>query len=185
MKLVVGQQPASGWASFIGGPFSMSTEVSMTQLKIGDWLRKYLDKTLTDSETTTMSYPPAIAKTIGFELVEIGQASATIKMRTDPSIHGNPMGTVHGGVLCDLADAAIGTAHATTLGENESFTTIDLRINFFRPLWKDEIQATTRAVQLGKTVSFYSCDITRSDGKLVATVTSSIMTLRGQDARGR
>jgi uncharacterized protein (TIGR00369 family) len=68
---------------------------------------------------------------------------------------------------------------------NESFTTIDLRINFFRPLWKDEIRATARAVQVGKTISYYTCDITRSDGKLVAVVTSSVMTLRGEQANGR
>jgi acyl-coenzyme A thioesterase PaaI-like protein len=43
------------------------------------------------------------------------------------------MGTTHGGVLCDIADAAIGTAHFTTLKEGESFTTINLEINFFRP----------------------------------------------------
>src|SRR5260370_31598006 len=138
-----------------------------------------------ENETTTMSYPPPIAQTIGFELIEIGQASATLKMQTDPAIHGNPMGTVHGGVLCDIADAAIGTAHATTLEANESFTSIDLRINFFRPLWKDEIRATAKAVQQGRAVSFYSCDITRSDGKLVAIVTSSVMTLRGEYAKGR
>jgi uncharacterized protein (TIGR00369 family) len=155
------------------------------QLKIGEWLRKYLDRTLADNETTTMSYPPPIAKAIGFELIEIGQASAALKMQTDPTVHGNPMGTVHGGVLCDLADAAIGTAHATTLEANESFTSIDLRINFFRPVWKDEIRATAKAVQQGRTVSFYSCDITRSDGKLVAVVTSSVMTLRGELAKGR
>jgi uncharacterized protein (TIGR00369 family) len=155
------------------------------QLKIGEWLRKYLDKTLKNHETTPMAYPPPIANTIGFELVDIGQAHATMKLQTDPAIHGNPMGTVHGGVLCDLADAAIGTAHATTLEVDESFTTIDLRINFFRPLWKDEVRATARAVQLGKTVSFYSCEITRSDGKLVAVVSSSVMTLRGEHAKGR
>jgi uncharacterized protein (TIGR00369 family) len=155
------------------------------QLKIGEWLRKYLDRTLKENETTTMSYPPPIAKTIGLELVDVGQASATLKLQTDPGIHGNPMGTVHGGVLCDLADAAIGTAHATTLAENESFTSIDLRINFFRPLWKDEIRATARAVQMGRTVSFYSCEIIRSDGKLVALVTSSVLTLRGENAKGR
>ena len=155
------------------------------QLKIGEWLKKYLDKTLRDDETTNIAYPPPIARTLGFELVGLGQVSAIFKMHTDPAVHGNPMGTIHGGVLCDLADAAIGTAHATTLVEGESFTTIDLRINFFRPLWKDQIQAVAKAVQLGKTVSFYSCDITRSDGKIVAVVTSSVMTLRGEHAKGR
>jgi uncharacterized protein (TIGR00369 family) len=155
------------------------------QLKIGDWLRKYLDRSVGEDETTTMVYPPPIAKTIGFELMELGPASATMGLRTDPAIHGNPMGTVHGGVLCDLADAAIGTAHGTTLAEAESFTSIDLKINFFRPVWKEEILAKAKAIQLGKTISFYTCDITRSDGKLIAVVTSSIMTLRGHDAKGR
>lgn len=154
-------------------------------MKIVEWLGKYLDNTLRDDETANMTYPPPIARTIGFELVGIGQTYAIFAMNTDPAVHGNPMGTIHGGVLCDLADAAIGTAHATTLAEDESFTTIDLRINFFRPLWKDRIQATAKAVQLGKTVSFYNCDITRSDGKIVAVVTSSVMTLRGQSAKGR
>jgi len=46
--------------------------------------------------------------------------SATIEILTDVAKHANPMGTVHGSVLCDVADAAIGTAHATGLGEGES-----------------------------------------------------------------
>src|SRR5712691_11057698 len=111
----------------------------MMRLKMGEWLKQYLDRALTADDTTQMSYPPPVAKTIGFELIDVGQASATLKMQTDPAIHGNPMGTVHRGILCDIADAAIGTAHGMTLAESESFTTIDLRINFFRPLWKDEI----------------------------------------------
>ncbi|RYZ85453.1 MAG: PaaI family thioesterase [Proteobacteria bacterium] len=132
-----------------------------------------------------MEYPPAIARTLGFDLVAIGEATATLVMETDPSQHANPMGTIHGGVLCDLADAAIGTAHSTTLEENESFTSIDLRINFFRPIWKEKITATAKVVQLGKTVSYYTCDITKADGKLVATVTSSVMTLQGNKGSGR
>ena len=155
------------------------------QMKIGDYLRGYVDGTLPEGAETSMRYPPAISRTIGFDVVELGEASAVMEMTTDPSVHANPMGTVHGGVLCDIADAAIGTAHVTTLAEGESFTSIDLRINFFRPVWKDTIRATAKAVQLGKTISYYTCDVTRSDGKLVATVTSSVMTLRGKASEGR
>ncbi|MDQ0884238.1 acyl-coenzyme A thioesterase PaaI-like protein [Peribacillus sp. V2I11] len=39
------------------------------------------------------------------------------------------MGTVHGGILCDLADAAMGVAYATLLNEHETFTTVELKIN--------------------------------------------------------
>lgn len=155
------------------------------KLKMGDWLRRYVDKTLQADDSTAITFPPPISKLLGFELVDVGLGKGTMEMQTDPELQGNPMGTIHGGVLADLADAAIGCAHASTLEENESFTTIDLRINFFRPVWKEKIRATAKAVQLGKTISYYTCDVTRADGKLVATVTSSVMTLRGEKSAGR
>src|SRR6476620_12110780 len=69
-------------------------------------------------------YPPAIARTLGFNLLEVSSGTATMEIVADTDKHANPMGTIHGGVLCDIADAAIGTAHATTLDEDESFTKI-------------------------------------------------------------
>ena len=73
-------------------------------------------------------YPPAIAKTLGFKLLEVAPGTATMEIVADTDKHANPMGTIHGGVLCDIADAAIGTAHATSLEEGESFTSLDLQI---------------------------------------------------------
>ena len=136
-------------------------------------------------EGSRFQYPPTIAQTLGFKLVAVGEATATIEMETDPAKHANPMGTIHGGVLCDIADATIGTAHATTLNEGESFTSVDLQINFFRPVWKSKLTSTARPVNLGKSVSRYVCDVTREDGKLVAQVTSTVMTLAGGKAQGR
>jgi len=131
------------------------------------------------------NYPPPIAMTLGFELVNSGDHTATIEVVTDLAKYANPMGTVHGGVLCDVADAAIGTVHATTLRDGESFTSLNLQINFFRPVWNDRIRAIARPVHLGKTVSRYVCDILSSNGKLVAQVNSTVMTLRGEKASGR
>src|SRR2546426_9768220 len=102
-------------------------------------------------------YPPTIAKTLGFRLIEVGPGTATMELIADTEVHANPMGTIHGGVLCDIADAAIGTAHATGLGEGESFTSLDLQINFFRPVWNDRLRAIAKPVHLGKTVSRYVC----------------------------
>jgi uncharacterized protein (TIGR00369 family) len=95
------------------------------------------------------------------------------------------MGTIHGGVLCDIADAAIGTAHATSLDEGESFTSLDLQINFFRPMWNGRIRAIAKPVNVGRQISRYVCDILKDDDKLVAQVTSTVMTLRGDQASGR
>src|SRR5882672_7579398 len=137
------------------------------------------------SEESRFIYPPAIAKTLGFKLIEVGLGTATIEILTDTEKHANPMGTVHGGVLCDIADAAIGTAHATSLNEDESFTSIDLQINFFRPVWNGRIRAVAKPVNVGRQISRYVCDILRDDDKLVAQVSSTVMTLRGGQASGR
>jgi uncharacterized protein (TIGR00369 family) len=88
-------------------------------------------------------------------------------------------------VLCDITDAAIGTAHATVIVAGESYTSVDLQINFFRPIWNEKIRASAKTVNRGKTLSRYVCDVTRPDGKLIAQVTSTVMTLRGESAKGR
>lgn len=130
-------------------------------------------------------YPPAIGRTLGFKLVDVGPGTATIEILADTEIHANPMGTIHGGVLCDIADAAIGMAHAAGLEEGESFTSIDLQINFFRPAWNGRLRAIAKPVNVGRLISRYVCDIVKEDDKLVAQVTSTVMTLRGDQASGR
>src|SRR5947208_5281885 len=76
-----------------------------------------------------------MAELIGFTVVEIGGGRAVGSLQSGPQ-HANPMGTLHGGVLCDLADAAMGMAFVSTLAPDESFTTISLSIQFFRPVWQ-------------------------------------------------
>jgi uncharacterized protein (TIGR00369 family) len=137
------------------------------------------------AESSRFIYPPAIAKTLGFRLIEVGPGTATMELMADTEIHANPMGTIHGGVLCDIADAAIGTAHATSLKEDESFTSIDLQINFFRPVGNGRIRAVAKPVNVGRQISRYVCDILRDDDKLLAQVSSTVMTLRGDQASGR
>jgi uncharacterized protein (TIGR00369 family) len=61
--------------------------------------------------------------------------------------HANPMGTLHGGILCDIADAAMGMAFASTLAPEESFTTVELKVNFFRPIWQAQLKAEGTVVQ--------------------------------------
>jgi uncharacterized protein (TIGR00369 family) len=132
-----------------------------------------------------MRYPTRISQTLRLRLVTIGPGTATVELDAHPDLHGNQQGTVHGGLLCELADAAIGTAHSTVITEGESFTSLELKINFFRPVWKSLLRATARPVQSGRTISHYACDVVRDDGKVAATVISTLMTLRGDQAAGR
>jgi acyl-coenzyme A thioesterase PaaI-like protein len=57
---------------------------------------------------------PPIAELIGFTVEAIGDGQAVGLLEAGPQ-HANPMGTLHGGVLCDVADAAMGMAFASTL----------------------------------------------------------------------
>jgi uncharacterized protein (TIGR00369 family) len=157
----------------------------MSRISNLDYLRKLLSGTLTPTDKSPFNFPFPIMKTLGIRLVEVSEGAASMEMEAKTELHSNPMGTIHGGVLCDVADAAIGTAHFTTLTEGGSFTTIDLQINFFRPIWNEKLRAVAKPIHRGRTVSRYVCDITRADGKLVAQVMSTIMTLRGKAAEGR
>src|ERR1700738_2228211 len=78
---------------------------------------------------------PPVARLIGFRLVSAEPGQAVFEIDVDER-HSNPMGTLHGGVLCDVADAAMGVAYLTTLAPGESLTTIELKINFLRPVWQ-------------------------------------------------
>src|SRR2546428_5024599 len=104
-----------------------------------------------------------IAELIGFTIEEIGDGRAVGSLRAGPQ-HTNPMGTLHGGVLCDLSDAAMGMAFVTTLAPDESFTTMTLSINFFRPVRQTLLRAEARVVNHGKNVGYVECDVTDQDG---------------------
>ncbi|HEU5162141.1 MAG TPA: PaaI family thioesterase [Thermoanaerobaculia bacterium] len=99
--------------------------------------------------------------------------------------HANPMGTVHGGILCDLADAAMGVAWASGLADGETFTTLELKINFLKPVWETLLRAEATVVKRGKSVGLVACYVRDADGALVAHATSTCMTLRGDRAEGR
>jgi uncharacterized protein (TIGR00369 family) len=132
----------------------------------------------------SMQKRPPVAELLGFEVPEAGGGHAVVTLQAGPQ-HANPMGTLHGGILCDIADAAMGIAFASTLGAGESFTTIELKINFFRPVWQSALRAEGRVVQRGRTVGYVECDVTDESGKLVAKSNSTCLVLRGEQAAGR
>lgn len=158
----------------------------MNKVTMLEFLKRSLEEGKYPTDVTTdLRYPTAISKTLDFKLVGIERGFAKLQLNAEPEIHGNQQGTVHGGMLCELADAAIGTAHSTTLSEGETFTSIDLTIKFFRPTWKSVLTATAKQIQHGKTITHYECEVVRDDGKVAALVTSTVITLRGEAAKGR
>ncbi len=125
-----------------------------------------------------------VAELVGFRFLSAGGGQSTIELEAGPQ-HANPMGTLHGGVLCDVADAAMGSALASLLDDGESFTTLELKINYLRPFWTGTLRAAGRVVQQGHTVSLAECDVLDTQGRLVARASSTCLTLRGDQASGR
>src|SRR5438552_3684574 len=121
--------------------------------------------------------PPPVGRLIGFVMKSVEPGHTIFEMQVDERHH-NPMGTLHGGIYCDLADAAMGFAYASTLGENESFTTIELKINFLGAVRQATLTAEARVVKAGSTLGFVECDVKDQTGKLVAKAASTCMKLR-------
>ena len=125
-----------------------------------------------------------VGKLIGFRPTSVETGRAVFELEAGPQ-HANPMGTLHGGVICDVADAAMGVAYASTLGEGETFTTLELKINFLRAFRSGTLIATGRVVKTGRTIGLAECDVTDTDGRLIARAMSTCMTLRGESSEGR
>lgn len=125
-----------------------------------------------------------IARLIGFEVKGMADGRATVTLAAGPQ-HANPMGTLHGGILCDIADAAMGLAFASTLSPEESFTTIELKMNFFRPVWQARLTAEALVVRRGRTIGYTECTITDENNQVIGKAGSTCMVLRHEKAAGR
>lgn len=125
-----------------------------------------------------------IMQTLGMRIVQAEIGHVVMEMEASKHLT-NPTGTLHGGIFCDLADAAMAACYLMTLGPGETYTTLELKINFLRPVRQGKIQADARILQRGRTVGLVECRVVDADKNPVAHVTSTCMTLRGEQAKGR
>jgi uncharacterized protein (TIGR00369 family) len=130
-------------------------------------------------------FPSTWGKVLGMTLIRNGIGQATAEFEVDCTRHGNPAGTVHGGLLCEIADSAMAIAYGSTVALGESFTTLELKINFLRPVWRAKLSARAKVVHAGRMVGLLECDVSDERGRLVARASGTCVTLRGELARGR
>ena len=121
--------------------------------------------------------PPPIGRLLGFVLKAVEPGRAVFELEAEERHH-NPMGTLHGGVYCDLADAAMGIAYGATLAEGESFTTVELKINFLRAVRRATLTAEAKVVKAGATLGYVECEVKDEQGRLVAKAASTCMKLK-------
>jgi uncharacterized protein (TIGR00369 family) len=118
-----------------------------------------------------------VGRLLGMTMKLIEPGHAVFSMPVDERQH-NPLGTLHGGIYCDLADAAMGWAYAATLGEGETFTTVELKINFLRAVRRGTITAEAKVVKGGSMMGYVECDVTDQDGRLVAKSSCTCLKLK-------
>ena len=138
--------------------------MTRNQMVIEEWLRK--DRN-----------PAPVAKLLGFQLTGFEDGVARIEMDAD-NRHHNPMGIVHGGVLCDLADAAMGVAFASELEEGESFVTLQLSATYLHSIREARLVATGRVLQRGRTAGHAEAEVVDGDGRLIARFSCTCLVVR-------
>jgi uncharacterized protein (TIGR00369 family) len=119
-----------------------------------------------------------ISKLVGFQVEPGGYGEAIVRLECK-TIHHNPMGRVHGGMIAALADAAMGIAFGRTLLAGEDFSTIDMHVSFIRPIREGWVKADAKVIERGLRIGFVRCDITNARNKRIATATCTCTLVRG------
>ncbi len=120
-----------------------------------------------------------ISRLVGFH-VEPGRAGEAVVWIECGTPHHNPMGRVHGGLIAALADSAMGIAFGRTLTDSEDFATIEVKVNFIRPVRAGRVTASARVIERGLRIGFVECELTDNRDKRIATATSTCTVVTDQ-----
>ena len=116
--------------------------------------------------------PPPVAQLLGLKVTDFCEGCTTVEMEATEK-HWNPMKILSGGIYCDLADIAMGFSFLTTLNKDELFTTVDLRMNYLKPVSKGKLIASSKIIKRGKRMGYIECEIVNDQGELVAKASST------------
>jgi uncharacterized protein (TIGR00369 family) len=121
--------------------------------------------------------PPPIMVALGIQLDSVAPGEAVFVCTPDDSVY-NPIGVVHGGLVCTLLDSAIGCAVHTTLPAGVGYTSIEIKVNYLRPVHAGmALRARGWVVKPGRRVAFGEADVRDADDKIVATASGSCLVM--------
>jgi uncharacterized protein (TIGR00369 family) len=149
----------------------MITAVAARELSGLDFIRAIRDGLLPQ---------PPIAALFGFSISDVEIGHVVFECVPDESAY-NPIGVVHGGLVCTLADTVAACAVHTTLDAGTAYTSIDLNVSYLRAVTKasGRLRATGDVTKPGRRVAFCSTRILDGQDRLVATATSSCLIMGG------
>ena len=119
---------------------------------------------------------PPISELLGFHLIEVDEGRAVFEGLPEFRLY-NPIGTVHGGFAATLLDSALGCAIFSTLAKGDAWTTLELKLNYVRPMTKDTgpVRAEGRILHRGRTVATSQGELKDRAGKLYAHASTTCM----------
>ena len=129
---------------------------------------------------------PPFANLLGVRLVTVESGHATFEFVPAEFMY-SPLQTVHGGIVTTLLDSAMGCAFHTTLPAGVSYTTLELKVNFLRPvtLRVGPMRADGRVVHAGNTIATAEGRLVDREDALYAHASTTLMVLRPRSAGGR
>lgn len=95
---------------------------------------------------------------LGLEIVRVHRDGLTIQCRLRPELL-NTAGSLHGGVTASVADAAVGSAIHHHFNGTRRFTTVELKVNYFRPVTEGRLIARSHLVRIGSTICVGQVDL--------------------------
>ena len=128
---------------------------------------------------------PPFAVLLGISITEVSEGR--VVFTTEPSeYHYNPLGIVHGGVMATLLDSALGCAVQSTLPAGTSYTTLELKVNYLRPVTTKTgtIYAEGKIIYVGGRIATAEGRLTDAEGKLYAHGTTTCIIMRPSSLNG-
>ncbi len=120
--------------------------------------------------------PPPIAKLMRMGITALEEGRVEFTCEVDESVY-NPIGVVHGGLVCTMLDTVAGCAVHTTLPAGFGYTSIELKVNYLRAVHATSgpLTAIGRVVKPGRRVVFAEGEVLDVAGRTVATASSSLL----------
>jgi uncharacterized protein (TIGR00369 family) len=126
------------------------------------------------AEALLAAKPDGWMATLGARIAEAEPGRVVVELPVGPQ-HRHGEGVVQGGVITQIADAAMGITLATLQEDGMWNTTIELKINFLRPVIEGRLRAIGRVVEMKQTLMFSEADVIDEKGRLVARASSTCM----------
>ena len=115
-------------------------------------------------------------ETVGARIAEVDEGRVVVEIDADAK-HRHEGGVVQGGIITQIADAAMGMSLLTLQPEDQANTTIELKINFIRPVVEGRLRAVGRVVEMKRTLGFTEAEVLDDEGRLIAHASSTCLAI--------